>query len=180
MNLLPLLFPLLPVLALAPRWIPQSGINLSGTISDLSTSWVTFTLSSHTASRAEVSLICHRASAPRSAMLTRPAEWNPPWQNYMIDMSQPGNEALLIQITPNMGLMLSASSAGLEDGGRLNWGWSCPDNIYQSSIIALRKYSLLCEQTTVDLVSQRYCDMHRGIKWWLTFKRLLSTFLDNK
>lgn len=80
MNLLPLLFPLLPVLALAPRWIPQSGINLSGTISDLSTSWVTFTLSSHTAGRAEVSLICHRASAPRSAMLTRPAEWNPPWQ----------------------------------------------------------------------------------------------------
>lgn len=117
MNLLPLLFPLLPVLALAPRWIPQSGINLSGTISDLSTSWVTFTLSSHTAGRAEVSLICHRASAPRSAVLTRPAEWNPPWQNYMIDMSQPGNEALLIQITPNMELMLNASSAGLEDRG---------------------------------------------------------------
>lgn len=55
-------------------------------------------------------------------MLTRPAEWNPPWQNYMIDMSQPGNEALLIQITPNMGLMLSASSAGLEDKGETELG----------------------------------------------------------
>lgn len=54
------------------------------------------------AAAAEVNLICHWASAPRSAMLTRLAEWNLPWQQHMIDMSQPGNQAVCIQITQNL------------------------------------------------------------------------------
>lgn len=127
-------------------WHPANGFlraafHLSGTISDLSTSWEAVTLCCHTAATAEVSLICHRASAPRLAMLARPAEWNLPWQQHMIDMTQPGNEAIRIQITQNgRKLMLNAHHhlvawrGGRERTGAfvtIFWSWSWPTHRFE-------------------------------------------------